>query len=86
MSDVIAEIEALEPFNTLECGDCKRQIRVHALQIYANCPQCSSEIKCRSFGAIGTEIQDVIDAVLAWARTDEELDALLARRQEILSD
>jgi hypothetical protein len=43
-------------------------------------------MKCRAFGGIGTEIQDVIDAVLAWAGEGEELQAVLERHKQIMAD
>lgn len=86
MSDVIGEIQQLPHFHTLKCDGCSTEIRVHALQIYAECPRCSRRHKCRSFGAVGTEIQDVIDAVLAWSGRGEEFDAVMKRREQILSE
>ena len=86
MNEVIAEIESLEHFRFVDCSSCGEQVRIHVLQIHVDCPNCGAEMKCRAFGGIGTEIQDVIDAVLAWAGEGEEFQAVLARRQQILSD
>ena len=61
-------------------------MRVHALQIYSRCPQCGDERKCRRFGAFGTELKDLIDAVLIWAGEGESFDAVMARRAEMLAD
>jgi predicted RNA-binding Zn-ribbon protein involved in translation (DUF1610 family) len=86
VSRIISEIELLQHFLTFRCKECPAEIRVHALQIYAVCPQCGLQHKCRSFGAIGTELEDVIDAVLAWSGEGETFEAVMRRRQEILSD
>ena len=86
MNDVISEIEALEHFRSVDCYSCKESFRVHTLQIQVSCPHCGADMKCRAFGGIGTEIQDVIDAVLAWAGDGEEFQAVLERRQQIQSD
>ena len=86
MTDIISEIEHLPHFHTFKCQACSTDIRVHALQIYAECPRCKRRHKCRSLGAIGSEIQDVIDAVLAWAGRGEEFDAVMRRREQILSE
>jgi hypothetical protein len=45
---------------------------VHALEIYANCPKCGLQHKTRAFGGIGTEVEDVVDAVFEWAGISPE--------------
>lgn len=85
-SSIIPEIERLPHFRTFQCQECSAEIRVHALQIYAVCPGCGMQIKCRASGAIGTELEDVIDAVLAWSGEGEAFAAVMRRRQEILAD
>lgn len=67
IEDDIDAIQKLPAFRTLACGKCGALIRVHALEIYANCPKCGLQHKTRAFGGIGTEVQDLIDAVLEWA-------------------
>jgi hypothetical protein len=86
IAPIISEIERLPHFRTIKCRDCSAAIRHHALQIYAQCPQCGVQHKCRSFGAVGTEVEDVIDAVLAWAGDGESFDAVMKRRRAILAD
>jgi hypothetical protein len=82
--DDITAIESLPPFRTFACGNCGAPIRVHALQTYATCSSCCTEHKCRSFGGIGTEIQDVIDAVLRWAQISAE--EVLRRHSQAKAD
>ena len=86
LSNVIDEIHSLEHFRTFACSVCNTSIRYHTLQFYAVCPKCGGRHKSRSFGGVGTEIQDVIDAVLEWAGVGEDFEAVLNRHSEILSD
>jgi len=86
ISQIISEIEQLPHFRTARCQKCSTEIRVHTLEIYVTCQQCGVQHKCRSLGAAGTEIQDVIDAVLSWSGRGEEFDAVMKRREQILSD
>jgi hypothetical protein len=84
MRDVIDEVNGLKHFDSFECPECHEIVRYHVLQIHAVCPECSNEEKVRAFGGIGTEIQDVIDAVLEWAGEGEDFEAVMKRRNEIL--
>ena len=86
MDDVISEIEALEHFREVKCYNCNEAFRIHVLQIHVQCSACGAEAKCRGFGGIGTEIQDVVDAVLKWAGSGEEFAAVMRRRDEILQN
>ena len=86
LNTVIDEIHSLEHFSTFVCPDCDALIRYHTLQIYAVCSNCGAQRKVRSFGGVGTEIQDVIDSVLEWAGTGENLEAVLNRHKEIQKD
>ena len=86
IGNIIQEISDTPHFRTMNCSQCGKNCRVHALQIYCRCTHCGNETKCRSFGAVGTELVDVIDAVLKWAGEGETFDAVMDRYQEILSD
>lgn len=83
MNKVIEEISALNHFREFKCADCNHEIKVHVLKIHAICPNCGAEKKCRGFGSIGTEIEDVIDAVLEWVGQGESFESVLERHQEI---
>ena len=72
IKDDIDAIKNLPPFRTFACQQCGTSIRVHALEIYANCPKCGLQHKTRAFGGIGTEVEDVIDGVLDWAGISRE--------------
>ena len=81
----IDEIRKLDHFHTIKC-QCGGSIRFHTLQIYAECRECGTKTKVRAFGGAGTEIQDVIDAVLEWAGEGESFEAVMDRRKAILED
>jgi len=83
--EIIEEIRRLPHFRRIRCRACGEERRVHALQIYSICA-CGTQVKCRSFGASGSEIEDVIDAVLEWMGAGEELQAVLRRQAEIQAD
>lgn len=85
MNKIIDEITNLEHFREINCANCKRTLRVHVLEIYATCNTCETRHKCRGFGGIGIEIQDVIDAVLKWAGQGESFEAVLERHKRILA-
>lgn len=85
ISRLVEEIEMLPHFRQFKCGKCSTNIRVHILQIHAVCPSCGIDYKCRGSGAIGTELQDLIDAVLLWAGRGESFDAVMKRRDELFT-
>ncbi len=86
MSLPIEEIRQLSHWNDCGCKKCGTAFRVHALQIYAKCPNCGLSHECRAFGGTGTEIQDIIDAVLEWAGEGEEFEAVMTRHEQIIGD
>lgn len=86
IAPIISEIERLPHFRNFQCRNCSAEIRVHVLQICTVCPQCGVQHKCRSFGAVGTELEDIIDAVLSWSGEGEAFAAVMQRRREILAD
>jgi hypothetical protein len=86
LSELIKEIQGLEHFRTSACVSCGEPVRYHTLQIYAECLHCSTKTRVRAFGGIGTEIQDIVDAVLEWAGKDDELDAVIRRYHKIKLD
>jgi predicted nucleic acid-binding Zn-ribbon protein len=62
-SDLIEAIQSFPPQRVVE--HCGQKLSVGALEMYADCPNCGTRIKLRSFGAT-TELEDVFDAVLEW--------------------
>jgi transcription elongation factor Elf1 len=65
------------------CPKCGRRSVVSILSIYADCPQCSTRLKLRGYGAIGDEVEDVVDAVLAWMGSGAMMDAAMKRKEEL---
>ncbi len=87
MSDELEEIKSLSRFRIFACSECDEPIEVHALEIYAKCPNCGTKHKCRAFGGIGAEIHDHIDAALEWAGiSQEELKERHQRERDAASD
>ncbi len=85
LNDIIDEIAKLQHFHSYKCSVCNYEARYHVLQIYVICPECGTEAKVRGLGSIGSEIQDVIDAVLEWAGEGEGFEAVAARHHIIVS-
>lgn len=86
INSIIDEIWRTPHWRVFRCALCGGHLRVHALQIQVRCGSCGRSTKCRAFGGIGTEIQDVIDAVLEWASEGEDLEAVMRRHREIIED
>jgi ribosomal protein L37AE/L43A len=81
--EVIKEIESLKHFRDICCPECGHQHRVHILQIVLICSKCKKKMKLRGLASIGSEIQDVIDAVLEWIGEGEQFEAVMKRYEEI---
>ncbi len=82
---IIDEIRRLPHWRTFSCPSCGSRFDVHALQIHAACGRCGHPVKCRAYGAVGTELPDVIDAVLEWAGEGESLRAVMRRHRAIVA-
>jgi hypothetical protein len=81
LNRIMEEIGALPRTKPFSC--CGQTREVCTLDIYALCPVCQKKSKLRGFFPIGTEIQDVIDAVLKWMGTGKEFEMILQRKREI---
>lgn len=86
LGEVIDEIAQLRHFHSFACKKCGLRIRYHVLEGYVSCQKCNTQHKVRGFGGIGTEIQDVIDAVLEWTGEGETFEAVLRRHKVIQDD
>lgn len=83
---IIDEIENFPATRIIECR-CGKSYRISTLLIYGHCDHCGAQTaKLRAFGGIGTELQDLIDAVLKWMGTGEQLELTLVRKKEIDED
>jgi hypothetical protein len=84
--DFIETMRALPHFREFGCVKCGTRHRVHILAWGFDCVKCKIRHKTRREGSIGTEIQDAIDAVLAWAEKEEgkdEVQRILAWRAKM---
>jgi hypothetical protein len=76
-TDIIQEIEELQPYREYSCSKCGYKQKAFVLLIHKNCEQCGERAKLRGYGSIGTEIHDVLDAMLDWMGQGEEFEELL---------
>ena len=83
LGEVIEELQQLGHYRVSLCSQCGSEMRSHILQMYVSCPSCKTKHKARGFGGVGTEIEDVIDAVLEWTGEGENLEAVLERHKQI---
>lgn len=81
LNRIMEEIEALPRTKPFSC--CGQTTEVCTLDIYAQCPVCKKKSKLRGYGPIGTEIQDMIDAVLKWLGSGKEFEMVMRRKREI---
>jgi ribosomal protein S27E len=79
----IEDIQNLPHYYEFTCSKCEHRQKVYALQIHDKCEQCGTEYKFRGVVPIGTEIEDVIDAVLAWLGKGGEFEDAMKRKQVI---
>jgi homoserine kinase type II len=85
LPEIVEALGSVPPFRELQCPSCGRASRVFALSLYFTC-ECGVEVKCRGFGAPGTEPQDLIEAVLSWARDRDAWEQLAHRWEELHSE
>lgn len=81
--DIIDEINRLPRFRKYTCHQCGHEQEVYTLEIYGICKSCGRKSKLRGFASMGTEIEDVIDAVLQWLGTDKEFEHAMKSKKEI---
>lgn len=58
---VMNEIKKLPNYREVKC--CNKTHKLPITKIHFKCPICRKRRKLRGFGAIGTEIEDVVDTV-----------------------
>ncbi|MHC1730422.1 MAG: hypothetical protein AB9888_00090 [Bacteroidales bacterium] len=85
-SDVIDAIEKLPRYREFICPNCGKAQKAYSLIIQTNCQACGTRMKLRGYGAIGTEVEDVIDTVLLWLGENEDFSNALQRKQELDSE
>jgi transcription elongation factor Elf1 len=83
MRDVIEGIEQLPHYREFTCRQCGHKQKVYSLFIHTHCEKCGVRVKLRGYAAIGSEIEDVIDTVLAWLGEGEEFKLAMERKRVI---
>lgn len=81
--DIIEEIEKLPHYRKYTCHNCGHEQEVYILDIIEVCGNCGSKSKLRGFTPVGSETEDVIDAVLHWIGSDKEFNLAMKRKKEI---
>ena len=81
--NVIKDIENLPHYRMVTCSECGYVQKVHTLVIHGSCTECGVRRKYRGHASMGSEIEDVIDTVLAWIGQGERLTLVMERKQTI---
>ncbi len=80
-SDVIADIQNLPHYREYTCKKCGHKQKVFILRIQPSCIECGNRSKLRGYAAQGSEVEDVIDAVLNWLGTGSEFEEAMKWKQ-----
>jgi hypothetical protein len=68
-----------------EVEHCGSRIKISPFEFYADCPQCGSRQKLRSFSAV-PEIEDVFDAIFEWLDNPEARRIADQRREALRTE
>ena len=82
-SKVIDKIQGLPHYREYICTKCGHKQKIYILVIHGTCEQCGTAYKFRGIEPIGSEIEDVIDAVLEWMGQGKELEDAMKWKQII---
>jgi hypothetical protein len=82
-SNVIDDIVELPHTRAWMCDACGSENKAYVLDVYAACGKCERKAKMRGYAAIGGEVEDVVDAVLAWMGTGADFDNAMLRKSAI---
>jgi hypothetical protein len=82
-TDVLEDIEKLPHYREFVCRRCGHKQNIYILTIQTDCEKCKTRSKLRRYAAIGSEIEDVIDAVLAWMGDGDDFAQAMGRKKEI---
>lgn len=80
-SEIIEDINRLPRFREVVCTKCGYKQKVHSLTMQTNCEDCGTLLKLRGYAAMGSEIEDVIDAVLLWLGQGDEFSLAMERKR-----
>lgn len=83
MADIIEEIKNLPYYREYTCRNCGHKQSAYILLIQRRCENCNTITKLRGFSSIGTETEDLIDAVLEWIGKGKEFELAMERKKEI---
>ena len=65
---------------------CGAEFEMPALSIYGVCPKCTTKLKVRAFGGIGTELEDIMDVFCQWLNKPGALESAKQRAAEVKSE
>jgi hypothetical protein len=83
---VIEDITNLPHYREFICNQCGHKQRAYSLVVQTHCENCKTTLKLRGYAAIGSEVEDVIDAVLAWLGQGDELELAMQRKRIVDMD
>lgn len=81
-TEIIEGIENLPHYREFTCRQCGHRQRVYSLVVRSHCEKCKTSVKLRRYAA-SPEIEDIIDAVLAWLGEGEEFELAMKRKRVI---
>jgi ribosomal protein S27E len=81
--NVIEDIETLSHYREYKCKNCGHNQKAYVLTIQEKCEKCGQIGKLRGYSAIGSEIEDVVDAVLAWLGQGDDFESAMERKRVI---
>ncbi len=82
-SESIEDIKGLPHYREYTCSKCGHKQKAYILVIQGDCERCGTRNKLRGYGAIGIEVEDVIDAVLDWLGKGDEFEDAMKYKQMI---
>jgi len=82
-SKIIDDIQKLPHYREYICPKCGHKQKVYTLVIHGKCEQCETRYKFRAIAPIGSEVEDVIDAVLDWIGGGVEFEDAMKRKHII---
>lgn len=80
-SETIEDIQNLPHYREYTCRVCGHKQKVYILLIQNECEKCGARSKLRRYAAIGSEAEDVIDAVLEWLGKGNEFEDAMKWKQ-----
>jgi hypothetical protein len=83
---IIEGIQKLPHYREYTCTKCGQKQKAYMLLIHGKCERCGTEYKFRGIAPIGSEIEDVVDAVLDWLGKGIEFEDAMKRKHAIDSD